>query len=163
MYAARWFGSCLKFYTWEIRVFALVCIQRQAKYKFTVHLVVINQYVQVQMLKLIHLCNQFTVSGDLRLSRGFTTSSSFTSGRLEVFVFGRWGTVCGDFWDSTNSDVACRQLGFPGAARPTSFATSSSTGWEIVLPSVYYKRWRVLFMALMSFTKLTHTPGYSIL
>ena len=94
----------------------------------TVHLVAINHYLQVQMLELIRLCNPFTVSGDLRLSRGFTTSSSFTSGRLEVFVFGQWGTVCGDFWDSTNSDVACRQLGFPGAARPTSFATSSSTG-----------------------------------
>ena len=83
---------------------------------------------KVEVLQLIQLCNRSTVSGDLRLSQGFTTSSSFTSGRLEVFVFGQWGTVCSDFWDSANSDVACRQLGFSGAARPTSFATSSSTG-----------------------------------
>ena len=67
-------------------------------------------------------------SGDLRLVRGRITSSSYTSGRLEVYYSGRWGTVCNDFWTRTNSDVACRQLGFPGAATSTSYRTSLYTG-----------------------------------
>jgi len=66
--------------------------------------------------------------GDLRLARGSLTSSAYMSGRLEIYLGGQWGTVCDDFWDSTNSDVACRQLGFSGAVHPTSFGTSSSVG-----------------------------------
>ena len=66
-------------------------------------------------------------SGDLRLVRFGLTSSFYTSGRLEVYYSGRWGTVCDDGWSSTNSRVACRQLGFAGAASPTSFRTASSS------------------------------------
>ena len=67
-------------------------------------------------------------SGDLRLSRGTRTSTSYTSGRLEIYINGQWGTVCDDLWDSTNSDVACRQLGYFRSAQPTSYRTSSSSG-----------------------------------
>ena len=66
--------------------------------------------------------------GDLRLARGSVTSTSFTSGRLEIYLNGQWGTVCDDSWNSANSDVACRQLGFLGAVRPTSFDTSTRVG-----------------------------------
>jgi Scavenger receptor cysteine-rich domain len=47
--------------------------------------------------------------GDLRLSSGST-------GLLEVFHAGAWGTVCDDSFDlsSFGANVACRQLGFPG-------------------------------------------------
>jgi len=84
----------------------------------------------------IHLCinctiiDQYTVPcyGSLRLSRGSLTSATYTSGRLEIFIGGQWGTVCDDSWDASNSDVACRQLGFVGSVRPTSFGTSSSVG-----------------------------------
>ena len=65
-------------------------------------------------------------SGDLRLVRYGFTRRSYTSGRLEVYYSGRWGTVCDDFWTRTNSDVACRQLGFAGAATPTYYRTSLS-------------------------------------
>ena len=36
-------------------------------------------------------------------------------GRLELEMDGVWGTLCDDNWTDTNSAVACRQLGYPGA------------------------------------------------
>ena len=59
------------------------------------------------------------LSGDLRLVRNGLSSSSYTSGRLEVYYSGQWGTVCNDLWDSSNTRVACRQLGL----------STSTTGW----------------------------------
>ena len=69
------------------------------------------------------------MSGDLRLLRGPYTSSSYTSGLLQIYLNGQWGTVCDDLWNLTNSDVACRQLGFSHATRPTSFLASSDARW----------------------------------
>ena len=48
---------------------------------------------------------------DVRLVDGETESS----GRLEVFYGGVWGTICSEGWDFDDADVACRQLGFRGA------------------------------------------------
>lgn len=50
-----------------------------------------------------------TVSGDLRLVDG-----NVTSGRLEIFFEGVWGTVCDNGFGSTEAMVACWQLGFSG-------------------------------------------------
>ncbi len=69
----------------------------------------------------VGLCSP--AEGDLRLVEG----EDAQSGRLEVFHDGVWGTVCDDLWETglpsttsaqgfVNGDVACRQLGFVGAA-----------------------------------------------
>ncbi|NWI00660.1 SCAR5 protein, partial [Tichodroma muraria] len=50
--------------------------------------------------------------GWVRLVNG----SGAHEGRLEIFHERRWGSVCDDGWDSRDGDVACRMLGFPGAA-----------------------------------------------
>ena len=65
-------------------------------------------------------------SGDLRLVQNGFTNPSYTRGRLEVYYSGQWGTVCDDFWSSTNTRVACRQLGFSSSS--TSWTTSSAGG-----------------------------------
>ena len=53
---------------------------------------------------------------NIRLVGGRVTSSS-AYGRLEVYVEGRWGTVCDDYFDINDAKVACRQLGYRRARR----------------------------------------------
>ena len=36
--------------------------------------------------------------------------SSMYEGRLQVFQFGAWFTMCDGFWSQHNSDVACRSV-----------------------------------------------------
>ncbi|XP_022111744.1 scavenger receptor cysteine-rich type 1 protein M130-like, partial [Acanthaster planci] len=51
--------------------------------------------------------------GELRLVAGNTHNR----GRLEIFFDGEWGTICGNSWGLNESQVACWQMGFPGAIR----------------------------------------------
>ncbi len=49
----------------------------------------------------------------IRLVTRTGRTTNISSGRLEVFVNGRWGTVCDDFFNAIDNLVACLQLGFP--------------------------------------------------
>ncbi|KAJ8034688.1 hypothetical protein HOLleu_21633 [Holothuria leucospilota] len=84
-----------------------------------------------------HLCSHFNDAGvlckanvtqDIRLVEGITNSS----GRVEVFFNGEWGTVCNFGWDSVDADVVCRQLGYPSAIetyKNTSIGDGSGFVW----------------------------------
>ena len=52
------------------------------------------------------------LDGALRLNRSSSFITLSTSGRLEIYVRGQWGTVCDDSFGFTEAELACRQLGF---------------------------------------------------
>ena len=47
-------------------------------------------------------------TGQLRL----VGSNVPNEGRVEICMNNVWGTVCDDFWSSTDATVVCRQLGY---------------------------------------------------
>ena len=53
-------------------------------------------------------------TGELRLVDGTRTTEDgrLCEGRLEIYINGQWGTICDDYWNDDEADVACRQLGF---------------------------------------------------
>lgn len=70
-----------------------------------------------------------SVIQDVRLVNG----TSQSSGRIEVLHKGEWGTVCEDGWNLTDSNVVCRQLGYPTALetyRHSFFGEGSGFIWS---------------------------------
>ena len=43
------------------------------------------------------------------------SGNGYSSGRVEIYLFGTWGTVCENNFNIVAANVACKQLGFPGA------------------------------------------------
>ena len=59
----------------------------------------------------------FFSDGNLRLVGDLSPQNLSSSGRLEIYLQGEWGTVCTDRFGKEEADVACRQLGFTGFNR----------------------------------------------
>ena len=62
---------------------------------------------------------------NLRLVDG----GSSNAGRLEVYYDGAWGTVCDDFWNGVDSEVACKELGFARGVFTRNFGPGSGQIW----------------------------------
>ena len=82
------------------------------------------------------MCNWWSVlllptgpgEGAVRLVGG----SGPHEGRVEVFRYGYWGTVCDDGWDLQDATVVCHQLGYDtavGARRHAAFGEGSGPIW----------------------------------
>lgn len=68
-------------------------------------------YILIKFFSIIILnnCVLFSASNvQLRLAGGLNRYQ----GRVEIQVFGQWGTICDDSFDVREANVICRQLGF---------------------------------------------------
>ena len=74
------------------------------------------------------ILNDTATEGSIRLSNG----SGPHKGRVEVFLFGHWGTVCDYRWDLADATVVCHQLGYMRAVeapRSAAFGAGSGPSW----------------------------------
>lgn len=58
-----------------------------------------------------------------------------TSGRVEVYYNGKWGTTCDDIWNVANARVVCRMLGFSNGTAQVGGDYGPGTG-QILLDDV---------------------------
>ena len=73
---------------------------------------------------------------ELSIKLGVPLISNGT-GRVEVFHAGQWGTICDDSWDINDAQVACRQLGYPGALKALSGGEVPYGSGKIWLDELY--------------------------
>ncbi|XP_069112364.1 scavenger receptor cysteine-rich domain-containing protein DMBT1-like isoform X1 [Argopecten irradians] len=60
----------------------------------------------------------------VRLMEGFSN----TSGRVEVFYDGQWGTICSSRWDDNDAKVVCRMLGYSESVNYYNYFFPPGTG-----------------------------------
>ena len=61
-----------------------------------------------------------------------TGGSTIYEGRVEIFIQGQWGTVCGDGISVNEAETLCWSLGF-GPFQATSNYTMESTTFQLVI------------------------------
>uniref|UniRef100_A0A8C8UDR1 CD163 antigen n=1 Tax=Peromyscus maniculatus bairdii TaxID=230844 RepID=A0A8C8UDR1_PERMB len=80
-------------------------------------------------------CSAVTAGGmkkELRLTGG----ENKCSGRVELKIQEKWGTVCGNGWSTKEVSVVCRQLGCPTSIQALGWANSSAGSGHIWMDKV---------------------------
>ena len=79
-------------------------------------------------------------SGDIRLANGYPSSYGRGEGRVEVCNSGTWATVCAYpsyTWNTADSRVACKQLGFTSTNVNTYYYGGSKYGYGFLTSAFY--------------------------
>ncbi|XP_030833785.1 deleted in malignant brain tumors 1 protein [Strongylocentrotus purpuratus] len=75
-------------------------------------------------------------TGELNLPVRLMNGNNANDGRVEIFRYGAWGSVCDDFWDINDGHVVCRMLGYERASRIWWGATYGTGTGRILLDNV---------------------------
>ena len=114
------------------RLFSAVPVLLESLLAITMMMLVFNVLVSITFAQKLHtylvhvnilavlLATAPCQNGDVRLAG----SSDPLQGRVEVCVNETWGTICEDFWDTNDTSVVCRQLGFSAEGMCYSFITN---------------------------------------
>ena len=62
--------------------------------------------------------------------------STANQGRVELWMGGRWHSVCDDLWDLNDGSVVCRSLGYSGASAVSDSANYGEGKGDIILDNV---------------------------
>nr|XP_054772376.1 deleted in malignant brain tumors 1 protein-like [Lytechinus pictus] len=87
---------------------------------------------------LVHNCDHtedvgVVCSGQAELGVRLVDGPDESQGRVELFYFGAWGTVCQYDWNLLDSHVVCKMLGFIGATGYSGYSTYGPGTGEILL------------------------------
>ncbi|KXJ07932.1 Scavenger receptor cysteine-rich type 1 protein M130 [Exaiptasia diaphana] len=58
-----------------------------------------------------------------------TSTPSSVQGILQIFYNGQWGTICDDYWDMTDTNIACKQLGYKSSVSYKYLGRGSGPIW----------------------------------
>ncbi|XP_012222886.1 lysyl oxidase homolog 3 [Linepithema humile] len=72
--------------------------------------------------------------GALRLTGG---ENGDHEGNVEILHDGKWGSICDDEWDDLEASVVCRQLGFNGAIKATTYGHFGQARRRYWMDNVY--------------------------
>nr|XP_054753799.1 deleted in malignant brain tumors 1 protein-like [Lytechinus pictus] len=97
-----------------------------------IHQVVVSPCYLTEILKMAHELPMAGHVGSIRLVNG----PSNTTGRVEVYYNGEWGTVCDDDWDDTDATVVCQILGLGVLGRARTAAAFGEGRGSIILDEV---------------------------
>ena len=67
------------------------------------------------------MCETFHISDEKDIDIRLVDGQSDYSGIVEVYINGKWGSVCHDHWTNNDARVACRELGYENGKSRYSF------------------------------------------
>ena len=91
-------------------------------------------FIQYMTVSRFH-CSTFELESEEVGKARLVGGRSANDGLVQLYLFGHWGTVCGDSWDLMDAVVVCRQMGYSTALTALSntvFEDNGALVWPIL-------------------------------